>query len=227
MQELASNEAVNPGFRLWLSSMPSPVFPLSVLHAGLKLAVQPPCGVRATLARTYAVMTDEAFEASPSRQPGSMEDAAAWHQLLPCCGPGDTGFLRHLQSTCMPRMAFACYFMRTGRQKVGSLQAAWAEQTHTSCTCSTTGAPQVWCAGMELCPRFQHHRFRSGHDDGAHTAARQPCCHSLGRVATGEHAPSVLQLLDISFRCREPAVQRSALHVAVSNMLWAFSIHAH
>ena len=76
MQELASNEAVNPGFRLWLSSMPSPAFPASVLHAGLKLAVQPPCGVRATLARTYAVMTDEAFEASPSRQPG------AWKTLL-------------------------------------------------------------------------------------------------------------------------------------------------
>ena len=76
MQELAGNEAVNPGFRLWLSSMPSPAFPPSVLHAGLKLAVQPPCGVRATLARTYAVMTDEAFEASPSRQPG------VWKTLL-------------------------------------------------------------------------------------------------------------------------------------------------
>ena len=76
MQELAGNETVNPGFRLWLSSMPSPAFPPSVLHAGLKLAVQPPCGVRATLARTYAVMTDEAFEASPSRQPG------VWKTLL-------------------------------------------------------------------------------------------------------------------------------------------------
>ena len=76
MQELAGNEAVNPGFRLWLSSMPSPAFPPSVLHASLKLAVQPPCGVRATLARTYAVMTDEAFEASPSRQPG------VWKTLL-------------------------------------------------------------------------------------------------------------------------------------------------
>ena len=76
MQELAGNEAVNPGFRLWLSSMPSPAFPPSVLHAGLKLAVQPPCGVRTTLARTYAVMTDEAFEASPSRQPG------VWKTLL-------------------------------------------------------------------------------------------------------------------------------------------------
>lgn len=76
MQELAGNEAVNTGFRLWLSSMPSPAFPPSVLHAGLKLAVQPPCGVRATLARTYAVMTDEAFEESPSRQPG------VWKTLL-------------------------------------------------------------------------------------------------------------------------------------------------
>ncbi|KAK9840800.1 hypothetical protein WJX81_005500 [Elliptochloris bilobata] len=76
VEELASNDAVHAGFRLWLSSMPSPAFPTSVLQAGLKLAVQPPRGIRATLARTYAVMADEAFEASPSRLPG------AWKNLL-------------------------------------------------------------------------------------------------------------------------------------------------
>ena len=76
MEDLACSEAVHPGFRLWLSSMPSPAFPPSVLQAGLKLAVQPPRGIRATLARAYAAMTDDAFEASPSSMPG------AWKHLL-------------------------------------------------------------------------------------------------------------------------------------------------
>lgn len=56
--------------------MPSQAFPTSVLQAGLKLAVQPPRGVRATLARTYAAMSVEAFEASPGRS------VDAWKHLL-------------------------------------------------------------------------------------------------------------------------------------------------
>ncbi len=76
VEELACSEAVHPGFRLWLSSMPSPGFPPSVLQAGLKLAVQPPRGVRATLVRTYSAMTNDAFEASPSSLPD------AWKHLL-------------------------------------------------------------------------------------------------------------------------------------------------
>ena len=52
---------------------------------------------------------------------------------------------------------------------------------------------------MELCPCIQHHRPRGGHDDGAHSSARQPCCHSLDRIAAGNHAPYVLELLTHSF----------------------------
>jgi len=76
VEDLAGSEAVHPGFRLWLSSMPSPGFPPSVLQAGLKLAVQPPRGIRATLVRTYSAMTNDAFEASPSSLPD------AWKHLL-------------------------------------------------------------------------------------------------------------------------------------------------
>ena len=57
VEELASNEAVHPSFRLWLSSMPSPAFPPTVLQAGLKLAVQPPRGIRATLSRCAGAHT--------------------------------------------------------------------------------------------------------------------------------------------------------------------------
>ena len=67
---------VHPNFRLWLSSMPSPDFPASVLQSGIKLTSEPPKGVKANVARTYADITEGPFEAScPS-------NATAWKKLL-------------------------------------------------------------------------------------------------------------------------------------------------
>ena len=76
MRKEEGDEGVHPDFRLWLSSMPTPDFPASVLQSGIKLTYEPPKGVKANVARQYAVMTEGHFESSCPSKP------VAWKKLL-------------------------------------------------------------------------------------------------------------------------------------------------
>lgn len=48
-------------FRLWLTSMPTPAFPVSVLQNSVKMTLEPPSGLKQNVLGTYEALTDEQF----------------------------------------------------------------------------------------------------------------------------------------------------------------------
>ncbi|GAA6221830.1 dynein heavy chain 1, axonemal-like [Lates japonicus] len=62
-------ENINPGkvhkdFRLWLTSLPSNKFPVSILQNGSKMTIEPPRGIKANLQKTYLRLTNDFISSS-------------------------------------------------------------------------------------------------------------------------------------------------------------------
>lgn len=58
---ILQSKTTHKKFRLWLSSNPTPEFPISILQAGIKMTTEPPKGIKANLKRLYNIVTEEKF----------------------------------------------------------------------------------------------------------------------------------------------------------------------
>ena len=69
IQEKADATQIHKDYRLWLTSDPSPHFPVPVLQNGIKLTNEPPRGLKAGMTRTFTDLGPERYESCVKKGP--------------------------------------------------------------------------------------------------------------------------------------------------------------
>jgi len=69
-------EGMEPGFRLFITALPDPAFPLGLLQMCTKVTNEPPSGLKAGILRSYTIIVDQ------DRLERVDQGAAQWRQLL-------------------------------------------------------------------------------------------------------------------------------------------------
>lgn len=72
--EFGERSDIDPSFRLFLTSMPTPDFPVSVLQNGVKLTTEPPRGIKANMRRGYQEMSNTYLD--------DCKKQAVWRKLV-------------------------------------------------------------------------------------------------------------------------------------------------
>jgi dynein heavy chain len=69
MDEIASKgEDIHPDFRIFLTSMPTSYFPVSVLQNGIKVTTEAPRGLKNNLKRSYGDINQEFLDDCPKKE---------------------------------------------------------------------------------------------------------------------------------------------------------------
>uniref|UniRef100_Q9P225-2 Isoform 2 of Dynein axonemal heavy chain 2 n=2 Tax=Homo sapiens TaxID=9606 RepID=Q9P225-2 len=77
-------EDPHPSFRLWLSSIPHPDFPISILQVSIKMTTEPPKGLKANMTRLYQLMSEPQFSrcSKPAKYKKLLFSLCFFHSVL-------------------------------------------------------------------------------------------------------------------------------------------------
>jgi dynein heavy chain len=159
-------DKTDQAFRLWLTSMPSAKFPVSVLQNGVKMTNEPPKGLRANLRTAYLAIPDERFDAT--------NKPAEWRKIM-------FGLLL-FNAVILERRKFGNMRHPPSLSSMSTLEHTHPNTVNTlerrPC-CPHLLSPSVflWCRWDPRRPRLEHrvrvHRRRSRHGDQADGDARE------------------------------------------------------